>query len=563
MAAAISQLAHAGLGPVESASESSKELGAYYTDSIVAAFLVQWALVSGRERVLDPCFGGGVFLNAARDRLRALGGDPTAQIYGIELDVRAYQDFLGQWDGGRDRTHLIHASFFDVHVGELPPIDVVVGNPPFIRYQRFSGAMRQSALERAREAGVTVSSLTSSWAPFLVHAVQFLMPGGRLAMVAPAELAHASYARPVLEHLCRSFRQIRILTFRQRLFAKLSEDTVLVLAEGRGERFEALRVLDLSGLAALPPLTRDAAPLPDGDMVDVSAILQGRQRLLHCLLPAQTLDLYHALRADPRVRTLGEMADVGIGYVTGDNDFFHVDLQTINAYRLPACFLRRAVRRGPDLEGLRFTYEDWNALHYLGFANMLLYVVPGADLPAELRAYLDLGSSRGVPKRYKCAVRDPWYCVPNVYGADAFLTYMSGAVPKLVANAAGAVAPNTLHVVRLRPSCPTDALGLATYWQTSLTALSCELEGHSLGGGMLKLEPTEARRVAIALPEVPPASIAGLAEELDRLLRAGKHDVARKRADAVLLRRGLGLSEADVRALYDGWRSLQARRYHR
>lgn len=35
-------------------------------------------------------------------------------------------------------------------------------------------------------------------------------------------------------------------------------------------------------------------------------------------------------------------------------------------------------------------------------------------------------------------------------------------------------------------------------WRHPLTRLSCELEGHPLGGGMLKLEPREAARVLLA-----------------------------------------------------------------
>jgi len=33
---------------------------------------------------------------------------------------------------------------------------------------------------------------------------------------------------------------------------------------------------------------------------------------------------------------------------------------------------------------------------------------------------------------------------------------------------------------------------LAALWQTLLTRLSAEIEGHALGGGMLKIEPSEA-----------------------------------------------------------------------
>jgi hypothetical protein len=41
---------------------------------------------------------------------------------------------------------------------------------------------------------------------------------------------------------------------------------------------------------------------------------------------------------------------------------------------------------------------------------------------------------------------------------------------------------------------------LKKLWSSPITALSCELEGHPLGGGMLKLEPREAGRVVLTDP---------------------------------------------------------------
>jgi hypothetical protein len=35
-------------------------------------------------------------------------------------------------------------------------------------------------------------------------------------------------------------------------------------------------------------------------------------------------------------------------------------------------------------------------------------------------------------------------------------------------------------------------------WRHPITALSCEIEGHPLGGGMLKIEPREAARVILS-----------------------------------------------------------------
>ena len=123
-------------------------------------------------------------------------------------------------------------------------------------------------------------------------------------------------------------------------------------------------------------------------------------------------------------------------------------------------------------------------------------------MPKCVRDYLDRGEAEGIEKAYKCRMRSPWYSVPHVYKPDAFLTYMSGFTPRLVANDADAFAPNSLHVLRLHGTPEMTSDVIAALWQTSLTRLSVEIEGHALGGGMLKLEPTEARTFLFRVPRL-------------------------------------------------------------
>src|SRR6185295_5770763 len=134
-------------------------------------------------------------------------------------------------------------------------------------------------------------------------------------------------------------------------------------------------------------------------------------------------------------------------------------------------------------------------------------------------------------------VRSPWYSVPHVYQPDAFLTYMSGTSPRLVANDAQVVAPNSLHVVRVHPHVSLSTDAIAALWQTSLTRLSVEIQGHALGGGMLKIEPTEAERCILGGANMADSSLKELAAELDTLVRSGNEQLAQANADEVILRK--------------------------
>jgi len=382
-------------------------------------------------------------------------------------------------------------------------------------------------------------------------------------MVVPVELAYATYARPVLEFLCRSFGKILLLCFSRRLFASLSEDTALLLADHRGGSFEGLRLAELPGIPSLAACEDPERDLPAGVRVDASAVLRGDERLLQYLLPSRCRDLYRQILKSVQVVALGDLAKVGIGYVTGDNDFFHLSKQVIDAYGLSQQYLRPAVCTGADLSGLRFTGADWWRLQQSGRSNSLLHIREGQSLSASLQAYLLQGVRRGVPTRYKCRVRKPWYRVPHVYEADGFLTYMSGREPRLVSNPAAAVAPNTLHVVQMLPGISHGIAALSAAWQTSLTAFSCEMEGHSLGGGMLKLEPKEARKVVVALAGLDNRVLESLSIELDEMMRGGRGREARDRADAVILREGLGLNASDIQQLKDGLEAARTRRLNR
>lgn len=546
--------------------ESPKALGAYYTDTQVAEFLVRWAVRSPSDTVLDPAFGGGVFLRAACKRLREIGGNPSAQVFGVELDAAVYRRIAEKLqEDGVGTANLLASDFFAIGPDRLKPVNAVVGNPPFIRYQRFSGDVRRRALARAAEQGLKLSQLSSSWLPFLVHGVQLLRPGGRLAMVIPFEIGHASYAVPVLRHLDRMFESVTFLTFREKLFPELSQDTLLLLAQGKGSRAAGgqFYIRDLAHAGSLADIGAvDHGRVPAVRRLDRERVARGDQRLVEYLLPRKARELYAAMRDTEQTTALGHLADVGIGYVTGANDFFHLDPEIAADLGIPNQYLRACVRRSRALTGLRFTNADWNGSLGRGDAGYLLHLPKDSNLPAAIAGYLADGERRGIHKTFKCRTRSPWYRVPHVYMPDAFLSYMSGGVPRLVANAAGVVAPNTLHVLRLDRGSGLTSNMLSAMWQTSLTRLSAEIEGHALGGGMLKLEPTEAERVL--LPIIPKNdNLEALAIELDQIARSSGEAECQRQADDCLLRRSLGLSVADIRLLRDAGLLLRQRRISR
>ncbi len=455
------------------------------------------------------------------------------------------------------------ADFLAMAPDAWPAFDAVLGNPPFVRFQRMERARRERASAVAAAAGVRLDSMASSWAAFVLHAGAFLRPGGRLALVVPSEIGHARYARPVLEHLRASFGAVTFVLFESALFPSLDQGTVLLLAEGRGEPFRGFSAARLGSVDALAAGLDRVARFG----LDADALVRGTAKLHHAWLPPAAHALLEGLSSDVDSRRLGAWANVSIGYVTGHNDFFHLSPARAAALGLAPEHLQRALFRSRALPGLRVTDEDWCRGAERGLSGYLL--APQRADDGAVAAYLAAGVERAVPERTKVRRRRPWYRVTRTEPPDLVLTAMSGGAPRLAVNAAGASVCNTLHAVRLRPGVPSgsaELLALAAL--TSLSELSAELEGHALGGGLLKLEPSEALR--LALPLAPPDAggaaptfgphLRTVADAADRALRAGDAAEARRIADRALLIGAWGMLEADVDALAAAAERLQVLR---
>ena len=551
--------AHDGLPRVDSgvshdpSQGGPKQVGAYYTPLPVARALAAWALRHAQETVLDPAAGDGVFLAAAADRLDALGGSDCS-VVGVELrDDAAAAARARLTASNRPCVRLRVADFLALHPADLGRFDAVLGNPPFVRYQRLSATRRRLGAARAAEAGVELGALASSWAAFAIHAVAFLKPGGRLAMVLPLELGHAAYARPVIALLRRRFASVAFVLPQRALFPRLDQGALLLLADGLDEPFRAFGV---AGWA--PPADGEAHdPRSPGELarlrvtpLDAAALAAGRAKLHHGALPPDAAALLAELARRADVARLDALASVSIGYVTGANGFFHLSPNRAAELELEARHLRPALFRSRALRGLAFTHCDWSDGCADGSAGYLF--LPGSSEEPAVRAYLAHGDALGVPQGTKARQRSPWFRVTRAAPPDMALTPMANRSLRLALNEAGAVVSNTLYAVGLRRGAlALDGRVMALAMLTSLGRASAEVEGHALGGGLLKLEPAEARAVLLPLPAAggrDGAQAATAVAKADAALRAGDSDEATRLADEALLEPLVGREGVDVLA---------------
>ena len=539
--------------------------GGYYTTTCVAEWLCEWAIHSCEDAILEPSCGDGAFLEAAARRLQALGATPEKVaecLTGVEIIEAEAQSAISRlWPmlGEMSGQIVINSDFF-TWWKETNRIsyDVVIGNPPFIRYQSFPEPHRSLAMTMMGEQGLSPNRLTNIWVPFVVAATASLKPGGRLALVLPAEILQVTYAAQLRSFLTDHFRKIDVIACNELFFEKAEQEVVLLLADGalaKGSNNNVCRVA-MTEARSVSEIT-DTNPKKLLDLAEAKTIHHDSEKWLKYFLDNRQISFMRALRESETTSPLSKFASIDVGVVTGKNEFFVLTADQIISLGLEG-YTTPLVSRSAHLKGSKIGKTEWKELAASGDRVHLLNISreQSGELTAMLRLYIEEGESKDFHKGYKCSIRKPWYLVPSVWVPDGFAFRQIYDFPRMVLNKAGATSTDTIHRLRSKGSEPERIIANTYTW---LTAASAEIEGRSYGGGVLELEPTEAERLLM------PTKLNGAMplSEVDKMVRAGRLDTVLEENSRIILRDHLGLTESEATLLKDIWTKMRGRRNSR
>lgn len=375
-----------------------KTRGAFFTPHVLCRYVTEWAVRDAKDGVLEPSCGEAGFLLAAGERLAALnpdGGRKPGRLAGVEVHQGSARLAEAVLREAGHETRIEVGDFFAVE--PRPVYDAVIGNPPYVRYQSFTGGARARSRRAALRAGVSLTALASSWAAFTVHAALFLKRGGRLGLVLPAELLSVNYAAEVRRFLIEKFRTVRLVVFAERVFPGVLEEIVLLLADGfeegpanHCELYQAHNVADLDRAAG-----RRWRPSSPGGKWTPS------------LLTADGLAPYEKISNDGRFTTLQCWGETTLGMVTGNNRYFTMSPASAARHGIGETELVRISPPGSrHLRGLALTQAGWDELGAGGHPTYLFR--PPVEPSTAAMRYIRSGKAAEVDEAYKCRVRKPW-----------------------------------------------------------------------------------------------------------------------------------------------------------
>lgn len=530
-------------------SAARKARGAFFTPVGITQHITEWAIRTSADKILEPSTGEAAFLTAAVERLKALGHTEPI-VHGVEIHASSAKSAHAIVAATGGRAQITVSDFFLVDA--TPTFDAIIGNPPFIRYQEWTGQQRDRARFAALQQGVALTGLSSSWAAFVAHSAGFLKPGGRIGLVLPAELLSVNYAAPVRRFLLENFASVELVVFDEQVFPDAEADTVLVKADGWKQ---------VPAGHALLRQTRNATTLDSLESGTTWASMDSADRWTPMALSETTGSVMSRLVADATFEPLESYGDTSLGAVTGGNRFFALSPARVAELGIPRRDLLRISPPGSShLRGLALTDS---AMTRLGQRDQPTWLLWPSKTPADATLrYVEFGHATGVDQAYKCRVRTPWWRVPVLAAPDLFLTCMNADTARLTTNSAGVRHLNSVHGVYLREELRDigrEVLPVASL--NSMTLLSAEIVGRSYGGGILKIEPREADRWLMPSPAVLARhrqALAAVKPRVQRYLQRRDLRGAVALVDEILF--GDLLAPSELQALRGDQRALTSRR---
>lgn len=525
---------------------AEKLRGGFYTPEPIASFILKWGINGSSDYdILEPSCGDGVFLEQLLDNNHKFNSVTAIEFDEIEAE-KAEKIKLS------NKT-VINTDFHLYCNETIAKYDLVIGNPPYIRFQYFQQEQQNEAIKVFNKAGLKYSKLTNAWVSFVVGASLLLKEKGKIGFVIPAELLQVSYAQQLREFLAHFYNKINIISFEKLVFPDIQQEVVLLLCEKNGSDSHLIEHLEL----------RDASDL---EKLDVNRLKSPTKKIdfksnkwTYYFLEQEEIDFLENISLKRKIPTIGDYASVEVGITTGANDYFTVPLPVVEAYDLQE-YAKPMVGRSVQVNSVIFTEKDWKLNRLTKAKAHLLVFPPRKKINGHKGAnsYIHLGESMGINKGYKTGIRDDWFVVPSIKLSDALFIRRNYLYPRLILNEANAYTTDTMHRVFVKDS--TDKHSFIASYYNSLSLAFSEIVGRSYGGGVLELMPSEAERILMPY-KVGNGKLLGT---IDEMMREKKSiDEILKITNQQILKIGFGLTDKEIKLADNIWKKLSARRLNR
>ena len=394
-----------------------------------------------------------------------------------------YVDKMAKWDP-YDQNHI--SDWFDSkYMFGIPNgFDCVIGNPPYRRQEAITGKQHmQLPVPNSLELqDHTISSKADLYVYFFYHSLNILRNDGYLGFITSDSWLFVNYAGNVQRTFLSYSRIISLERPDSAVFADPDVRTVMMFLERTDEIPSGHMVRFASGPDYKPLLIRQADIKPGRWLEYFGDVL---------------------LKTDRKMVSLQQVSRVWRGTTTGHDNFFILDMKTVQKYGIDDKYLTATLKK--NVAGVVLRHAT---THYLLTVSDSKGVLSGAPDGKPVMEYLKLGDGKVYPKKGKDikqtrirhlksvkAHKPYWYTLRMPNPPPIIISRIVDRRLKAYENQGEFVPKDNFACVRPNNNAHTNAL--LAYMSSSWFALQAERIGRAAGGGALQLVITDFKQMPV------------------------------------------------------------------
>ena len=435
------------------------DLGQVFTNEVVADYMISLFTIDKKQRILDPCFGGGVFIDTALK-------NGFCNIEGYEIDNVLFDKYREKHSDIR-----IYNQDF-LRVGEEYKYDGIIMNPPYIRQEKIDDLEELGITKRILQENKIYQKLPKTanmYMYFIFKALELLSDDGELVVIFPGSWLQARSGK----------------MFEKAMFQKC---TLLKQIEIKGDVFEKNALVDVVILHLKKGVfSYEAEKL--FAMIENNSVVEKKHE-------ANCVNIGFNI-------TFADIGKVRRGLTTGCNEMFiNPDIKETNFQKIIST--PKAVE-GYDTRGTKF--------------DKILMLDRNVQLSHETRKYLGQWKDRIISTKAPKTIFEKiqgaseyWYEIKPIESKGIIFSYFVRNDMKFILNEDGYLARDNFYIIYPTINQYIEFALLNNYY----TYYQLEKFGKKYGAGLLKLQRYDIEN--LRFPNVKEFT----QEELDTLEKIAK-----------------------------------------
>ena len=492
-----------------STDDKVKTLGQIETPQWAAELISTLCIKSGSNRILDPCFGDGIFLKAAYNRVRQISPEKIPNIFGVELDPIKFVNGLYLFLKNAENKISLEQNFFcgDIFDFKDTKFHAIVLNPPFMRQEELGLGGEEFLSKESIQRKISslypkkiIPKRSNLYIYFIVYLTHFLEDNGFLGAIIPKGWLDSKFGFEFQQFLLSNYYIEFIIDFAEDTFPNVKvEDCIIILRKSLPSVDYATKFVHIkkqSGIKTLNNIIKNKE-IFENELLRLSIISQ--HELKADPKWSKFLNIPRTLMRDlksERLAKLSNFADISRGLETNWNEFFIIDEKIISEYKIKKDHIRQIIS-SPRRITMMATNEGVKSDYLLSIKKDVRSILKDVGLRKYIKKsaiLLQQSKTNTILRDILKNKHDSWFILKPAKPAPIIFSYIIRDAKNFFFNSGNYIARDNFYNIFPKK---VNSLLLFTVLNSSLVKLNLELVGRRYGNGMLKIQTYELKDMQI------------------------------------------------------------------